>query len=156
MKFLNFCIEVVQGRGGRPNSVEESQIELVVEEGSSEPVGGRGITVCAGDAMNEALEAESSEVVRHLRGRCRSSRGGRRLGAGDHDWEIRREVDEAGKGLQEGHDARVTEAQGGHALARSDGRDWWYSRYSGSSRLASEAPRPSRCVSPRSADRSRE
>ena len=78
MEFLNFGVEVIQDltepSGQRvifrekrgPIWSKDPQIQLAIEEGGPEAVGGRGIMVRAADSVNEAFEPEPTEVVRHL------------------------------------------------------------------------------------------
>ena len=52
---------------GSEEGVEEAVVELGVEHSGPDAVGGGDVGVGVGDAQNEAFEAESSEVVGHLR-----------------------------------------------------------------------------------------
>ena len=45
---------------------EEPVAELGVEHGDADPVGGEGVGVLAGDALDESVQPEAAEVVAHL------------------------------------------------------------------------------------------
>ena len=72
--------------------------------------------------MNEPFEAQSSQVVGHLRGGVGPPEEGFDLGPEIAVAESSRQMGEAGDRLEERHDARVAEAQGRDALARFDRR----------------------------------
>src|SRR6266849_2800823 len=74
------------------------------------------------DAMDQPFEAEASEVIGHLRGGVGPSEQSFDLGPEIAIAESASQMGEAGKGLEECHDARVAEAQGGRALTSFDGR----------------------------------
>ncbi len=133
VEFVDFRVELVEGGAqrtgqlvvvgeqGGPLGPEDAQIELAVEEGDFEAVAGRGVAMRLRDAMDQAFEAQPPQVVGHLRGRIRAPEERCDLRAEVAVAEAAREMGEAGEGLEERHDARVAEAQGGRALAGFDG-----------------------------------
>ena len=80
MKFLDFGVEVFKGRAQTPGQVvalgqkgvplgpEDAQIEFAVEERDFEAVAGRGVTMRLRNAMDQAFEAQTPKVIRHLGG----------------------------------------------------------------------------------------
>src|SRR5271163_2604132 len=52
---------------GGQEGMEKASVEFGVEDGHFEAVGGEGVAVGVRDSDNEAFEAESSQVVGHLR-----------------------------------------------------------------------------------------
>ena len=72
--------------------------------------------------MDQAFEAQAAQVVGHLGGGVRATEEGFDLGPEVAIAEAAGQMGEAGEGLQERHDARVAEAQGGDPLAGFDGR----------------------------------
>lgn len=75
----------------------------------------------AGDSMDQALEPQAAEVIGHLRGRVRPPE---ERGDSGPEFAVAKAVREMGKsaqGLEEGHQARIAETQGGDALAVSPG-----------------------------------
>src|SRR5439155_20784291 len=51
--------------GGHEGS-EDAVVDLVVEDGDADAFGGEGVGVGVGDALDEAVEAEATQVVGHL------------------------------------------------------------------------------------------
>ena len=72
--------------------------------------------------MDQAFEAQPPEVVGHLRGGVGPPEQRFDLGPEIAIAESAGQMGEAAEGLEERHDARVAEAQGGDALAGFDGR----------------------------------
>ena len=74
--------------------------------------------MCLRDAIDFAFQAQSSQVIGHLRVGVRPPEEGGDLGPEIPVAKSSGQIGEAGDRLQERHDARVTEAQGRDALAR--------------------------------------
>jgi hypothetical protein len=64
---------IAVGGEGRRVPTEDPEIELAVEEGHAQTIGRDMVAMRAGLSLDEAAEAETSEVVGHLRGRIRST-----------------------------------------------------------------------------------
>src|SRR5437667_5229773 len=85
VKFVDFGCELIEGRTERsrqmvavgeegvPLRSQDAQIQLAVKKGDFESVGRRSVAVRVRDAMNEALEAETTQVGGHLRGGIRGA-----------------------------------------------------------------------------------
>ncbi len=134
MQFGDFVIElfedgaegawqlIVLGEQGGPVGPEDAEIELGIEEGDLEAIAGGGIPVGLRDAMNDALEAEASQVVGHLRRGVRATEECLDLGA---KVTIAKPTGKMGKcrdRLKECHHPGIAEAQRGDALTGFDGR----------------------------------
>src|SRR5690349_6024327 len=113
--------EVVGGinEGGRAWA-QDAQMNLGAEEGDAEAEASEGIAVGPGHSLDQAMQAEASQVVSH-----RAARVGGEVAAEQRRdlWtqvavaEAGREVSEAAQGLEQRQDARVAKAQGRDALA---------------------------------------
>jgi hypothetical protein len=102
------CLGLVGG-GERD---QQRAVELGVEDGDADAVGGEGVAVAAGQPLDEPGQAQSPEVVGHLAGALVAAEQ-----PGDHGTEAL--VGEAGRGEQrlaqgagQGHDPRIAEPQG--------------------------------------------
>src|SRR5689334_13091298 len=113
--------QVVRGidEGGRGRA-EDAQVDLGAEEGDAQAEAGEGVAVGAGHALDQAVEAEASEVVGHggarVGGEVAAEQGGE-LGSKVAVAEAGREMGEATEGLEQRYHARVAEAEGRDALA---------------------------------------
>ena len=133
MEFVNFSVEAVEGGAKRvrqgivrrqkrgPVRAQDAQIELGVEERDFETVRGRRIAMGLRNAVDEALETQSSKVVGHLRGGVGLAEQCFHVGAEVAIAEAAREMGEGAERLEERHDARVTEPQRGDPLTVGDG-----------------------------------
>ena len=74
------------------------------------------------NAVNQALQAESPEIVGHLGRGIRPAQEGFDVGPELTVVEASRQMGETAEGLEDGHDARVPKAKGRHALPRGDRR----------------------------------
>jgi hypothetical protein len=112
---------IVVGDERGPVRSQNPQIKLAVEKRSSEAVGGRGVAVRAGSTVNEAFEAETTEVIRHLGRGVRTTEQGFDVGTtiaiAEAPWQMR----ESAERLQQGHDTWVAKPQSGHPLTGVDG-----------------------------------
>ena len=101
---------------------KDAQIQFAVEERDFLAVGGRRIAMGLGDAVDQALQAEAPQVIRHLCAGVRPPEQRFDLGAEIAVTESSREMGETGDRLQECHDAWVAEAESRGALAGFHGR----------------------------------
>lgn len=133
MEFGDFAIElledsaewawqlVVVRQQGRPVRSEEAEIELRIEEGDFEAVTGDAIAVGLRDPVNETLEAQPPEVVGHRCGRVGPPEQRLDVRAQVSIVKAARQMRKAREGLEERHDARIAEPQGGDALPVFEG-----------------------------------
>lgn len=92
---------------------EDPEIELAVKEGHAQAIGRDAVAMRAGLSLNEAAEAEASEVIGHLRGGIGPPEQGGDAWAQIAMAESRGEMGEAAEGLTQRVDAGVTKSQGG-------------------------------------------
>ena len=134
MDLLDFEIEMIEGRSEGawyvivfgeqrgPIGPENPDVELGIEEGDFEAVAGGCVAVRLRDAVDQALESESPEIVGHLGGGIRPARERFDVGPEVAVVEASRQMGKAAEGLEDGHDARVPKAKGRHALSQCDRR----------------------------------
>ena len=132
MEFLNFGVEVVKRGTERarqgivhrqecsPVRPENTQIDLGVEEGDSEPVAGGAVAVRLGNAMNQPFETQAPQVVGHLRGGVRTTEQGFDVRAEVTIAESAGQMAKGAERLAQCHDTGVAKAQRGDALAVCD------------------------------------
>ena len=104
--------------GGGEERAEEAVVELGVEDGDADPVGGEAVGVGVRDAFDEPVEAEAAEVVAHLVGAC--SRVPRSPATSPRRLLLVKPVTawtNTAEGAGQGHGAWVPEAQGSGSLA---------------------------------------
>jgi hypothetical protein len=134
VQLLDFAIEYIEGgterawqvillgEQRRPVGSKDTQIEFGVEEGDLQAVAGRSISVGLRNAVDQALESKTSEIVGHLRGRIPPAPEGLDLRAKVAIAKAARQMGEADQGLQERHETRIAEAQRRDPLSGDDGR----------------------------------
>jgi hypothetical protein len=131
---LDFRVELVKSGPQRPGQViglrqegvplgpKDAQMEFAVEERDFEAVGRGGIAMRLRDAMDDACQTETPQVISHLRAR---------VGPPEERFDLSSEVAvskssgqmrETDDRLQERDDARVAESEGRGPLARFHGR----------------------------------
>src|SRR5262249_10178919 len=99
---------------------KDEQVEFGEEEGDLEAVAGRSISVRVRNAMYETFEAKTPKVIGHLHGGIGTSPEGFYLRTEIAMAKAARQMGKADQGLQQGHDAGIAEAEGGHALPVHD------------------------------------
>ena len=92
-------------------------MELGVEHGDADAVGGEAVGVGVGDAFDEAVESEAAQVVGHLVGGVVGVEESGDEPAKALVGEAGDGVDDAAEGAGQGHGAWVPEAQGSGSLA---------------------------------------
>ena len=112
MNALDGCIELIEcgteltgerirvGLERRRMRPENPEIQLAVEERDAQTRGRQAVAMRAGLPLNEAAEAEASEVVGHLRGGIRATRSAA-MRVQDRGDESRRVKTERSEGLAE-------------------------------------------------------
>jgi hypothetical protein len=93
-------------------------VDLGVEQGEADPVGGEHVGVGARQALDEPLAAQPGQVIAHLRGRVGSGQQGRHPGAKAPMGEPDHAGECAAEGAGQGHDPGIAEAQGSGAASR--------------------------------------
>ena len=111
---------ILGGQQRLPGRAQDPQILFAVEERHLEPVGRNRVAVGALEAVDESLQPEAPEVIRHLGGGIWPPEQGFNLGTQVAVVEAAREIREAGDRLAEGHDAGIAEAERRGALPGFD------------------------------------
>src|SRR5713226_7604480 len=113
---------VVVGEERGPVRSQNPEIELGIEERDFEAVAGGRVAMRLRKAVNQALQAESPEIVGHLGRGIRPAHEGFDVGPELAVVKTSRQMGEAAQGLKDGHDARVAKAKSRHTLPQYDRR----------------------------------
>jgi len=92
-------------------------VEFGVEDGDADAVGGDGVGVGAGNALDEPVQAEPAQVVAHLAGRVVAAEESGDVPAKASVGQAGGGVDDKAQGAGQGHGAMIPEAQRSGSLA---------------------------------------
>ena len=106
-----------RGLVGVEERAEQPGLQLGVEDGDADALGGEGVGVGARCSLDEAVEAEAAQVVAHLRGAVVPAEESGHMPAKALVGEAGDGVDDEAERAGQGHGALIPEAQGSGSLA---------------------------------------